>query len=654
MARMHQYTSYLYRRGFLLLPFLALIPLVAVLSASAGDAGGKESFRKGKADLEAGRYSEAITNLSIAQKEFSILADYALFYLAEAYHHLGEHDKALSAIESHMKQYPSSVLKKKARMIEIRETKESSKREPLALYESYVRDFPDDEEAYFTYGLMLKKDNDASRASSVFRKVYARAGRLAAAARAELSAEEITTADIMERASNLMKMYDFKDAEHDLRQALARCHEKEKKELLKSLAHALFKQKKYREAAVVYDKVNDSYFKARSLYRSGDMKGFGVALQELVGKNDKKAALLFITLAADKRRENDFEGALHAYQDVLRKYPEEAEEALWGIGWTQYLSGNYRKSAEVFSQLHETYNNPRYLYWQARSIEATGEDATGVYRKITSAENSFYAVMVYAKQGQAIPRPASALGLPDLAEDKPLAHEKIDALISLDMKGEAVMELTALCRQLSSPSDLLYCASILQHLGEFKRAIALVTKIPYSETLHRFWYPLAFWNTVEYAAGRNGLDPYIILSVMREESRFDQTVKSPAGAYGLMQLMPHTAYRLDRDLNLGIRKPAQLTDPNNNIVLGSYYLKELSEEFHSLPHVLAAYNAGELAVRSWQKRFAYRSADEFIEDIPYAETRNYVKKVITSYFQYKRVAASGGSDHNVGTIFGGL
>jgi soluble lytic murein transglycosylase len=203
------------------------------------------------------------------------------------------------------------------------------------------------------------------------------------------------------------------------------------------------------------------------------------------------------------------------------------------------------------------------------------------------------------------------------------------------------MELTALCRQLSSTADLLYSASLFQDLGEFRRSVSLVTRVPYSEKLHRYWYPVAFWDKVEEAARHNSLDPYIILSVMREESRFDQAAKSPAGAYGLMQLMPQTAYRLDRQLNLGIQRPSQLTDPGNNIALGAYYLKALSEEFPSPAHVLAAYNAGESAVRSWQKRFPHRAVDEFIEDIPYAETRNYVKKVLTSYYQYRRISTPG-------------
>jgi soluble lytic murein transglycosylase len=241
----------------------------------------------------------------------------------------------------------------------------------------------------------------------------------------------------------------------------------------------------------------------------------------------------------------------------------------------------------------------------------------------------------------------------DLSGEKPRYHERIDTLISLDMRAEAVTELTALCRQLSSPADLLYSASLFQNLGEFRRSVSLVARVPYSEKLHRYWYPIAFWDKVQEAARRNSLDPYIILSVMREESRFDQTAKSPAGAYGLMQLMPQTAYRLDRHVNLGIHRPSQLTDPGNNISLGAYYLKALSEEFPSLAYALAAYNAGEYAVRSWQQRFPHREVDEFIEDIPYAETRNYVKKVLTSYYQYRRISSPSPEEEGIfDAVFG--
>lgn len=626
------------KRTLLILISLAFIPLIVFISASAGDSGGREAFRSGKADLEAGRYADAVSNLALARQEFAILGDYTLSYLAEAYHNLGEHAKALDAVRSLLQQYPSSVLKQKARLTEIREVSDSGGTDQLELLQAYVRDFPDDDEAAYRYGRLLKQNDETGRAAAVFKRLYVGAGHLASAARTELSSEDITSADILERAENLAKQYDFADAEHDLRQALSRCDGKDRHELLRSLASALFRQKKYREAADVYGQVNDIFFRARSLYRAGDKDGFDAALQTMTGRNDKNSGYLLIAVAADKRREKDYDGALQTYQKVLTGYPEDAEDALWGMGWTQYLSGDQRKAAETFSRLAETYGDPRYLYWQARSVEAAGDDAEGLYSRVMASENSFYAALAYERNNKPMPGAAPAAFTPDLSREKTPAEERVDMLISLDMRSEAVTELAAQCRRLSSLPDLVRSASLFQELGEYKRAIGLVAKIPYSERMHRFWYPRAFWETVEQNAQRNGIDPYIVLAVMREESRFDPSAKSPAGAYGLMQLMPQTAYRLDRSLKLGVTRPSQLTDAGTNIALGTLYLKKLSEEFNSLPHALAAYNAGEVAVRSWQSRSTYRSADEFIEDIPYAETRNYVKKVLTSYSQYRRTS----------------
>jgi soluble lytic murein transglycosylase len=123
---------------------------------------------------------------------------------------------------------------------------------------------------------------------------------------------------------------------------------------------------------------------------------------------------------------------------------------------------------------------------------------------------------------------------------------------------------------------------------------------------------------------------------MREESMFNPNAESIAGAVGLMQLIPKTALWLDSNIQLGIKNTSQLFEIKNNISLGTYYLSILMKEFGSHAYVIAAYNAGEERVRKWSQKGNYKSIDEFIEDIPYYETRNYVKKVMTTYFGYKK------------------
>jgi soluble lytic murein transglycosylase len=623
---------------------LAVACLIILISTSGSDEGGREAFVRGRSDLNSGRYRDAVQNLLIAQREFSILEDYVLIYLSDAYSRLGDYESSAKAVKTLLDKFPSSSIKKRARTAEIREAAALGQN-TLQLYEAFVKEFPDDADAYFAYAQLLRKEGDRSRAASVFKKIYIKAGPHAQAARSELAPDDISPSDIADRAANLIKQYDYEDAERELRQALSGNAGPHKSELLKQLAYAYFKQKKYRDAAERYGQVNDLFFRARSLYRAGDRKGFDAALSAMTERNDKRAGFLLLTVAADRRREKDFEGAVRLYQDILKNYPSDSEDALWGVGWTQYLSGDFNAASETFSRLYGKYADPKYLYWQARSMEAAGDNASALYAKIISGDgNSFYAALSYARSNKAIPR-LSSLNANDAVtaqrSERSRTSERIDALLSVDMRSEAASELAALCRNSSSTPELAYSAAKFYELGDFRRSVTMAAKIPYSEKVHRLWYPLAFWDKVSRASQRNDLDPYLVLSIMREESRFDHAVKSPAGAYGLMQLMPQTAYRLDRSLKLGIHKPSQLTDPESNIQLGTYYLKSLLEEFRSMPHMIAAYNAGELAVRNWQQRFAYRSADEFIEDIPYNETRNYVKKVITSYFQYRKGSLPG-------------
>lgn len=618
--------------------FICALFFLLLSSPGEGDTDCKEHFRQGRKNLESLRYSEAVSNLSLAQKDFPSLEDYTLYYLSEAYHEMGDHQKALETIHSLLERYPATPLRKKVRMAEIRETKEISG-DVIKLYEAYIKDYQEDETAFFLYGKALLEAENTAKASAVFKKIYIGAGEFSSSALSELKVEDLASKDIIERASNQFRRYDFAEAEQDLRQALSKDDGSFRTEIFKNLGYSLFRQKKYVEAAEVFGRVDDLYYKARSLYRAGDKKGFDTALENLIKNKNMQAGYLLNAVAADKRREKDFEGAIKIYNDVLKNYPSDVEEALWGIGWTQYISGDFAKSALTFSQLYEKYDDLKYLYWQAKSLEADGKNAAELYSKLLLAENNFYTVMTYTMNKKPLLKQIS-LNLPmiDISCDRIKKSERIEAMISLGMQKEAVIELSLACRKIDTPEELVYIITKLQELGEYKRAINLVSQIPYSEKMHQFWYPLAYWDSVEPIAKKYNIDPLVALSVMREESRFDAVAKSAAGAYGLMQLMPQTAYHLDRTLKLGISRPSQLTVIGNNIQLGSFYLRSLFNDFHSLPHVLAAYNAGEQAVKMWQARGNYRSVDEFIEDIPYAETRNYVKKVLTSYFQYKRLS----------------
>lgn len=605
---------------------------------------GKALLKKGKIELEGKKYEDAISSLTAAEKGYPLLGDYALFWLSDAYHETGNHSESLKTIRTLLHKYPQSPLRKKARINEIKVVQEVSEENILQMFKSYIKDYPDDTEIKYMYAQWLKKQGNTDRAKSFFKEIYIGAGLLSELAFNELVLYDISAEDLIERASNLMKAMDYKGAESALRSAVSKDDGRLKHEILKNIGLSLFRQKKYREAAEIYEKANEKYWKVRSLYRAGEKEAFDSALSELLTTGDKRAGPILVTVAADMRRDGKIEEAIRTYQSVMELYPSETETALWGIGWTYFLTGEYKKATDVFTKLYNSSNDTRYLYWKARSLEAAGEDSLALYSTLMKKNRDFYSIMSYVKTKGSLEQSGTneiqkSFGYTNTARATPSSSKKsdrVEALFDLGLLREVLLELIYISRDHNSIEDILYIGSKFQELDEYKNMVNLAIKLPYTEKLHHLLYPLAYWDSVEGFSKKYSTDPLLVISVAREESRFDTKARSPAGALGLMQLMPRTAYRFSSKLNLGIHTTQQIYDVKNNLHIGIYYLSSLINEFGSYSYALAAYNAGEEAVKKWMRQGNYKSIDEFIEDIPYNETKNYVKRVITTFFEYKR------------------
>ena len=134
------------------------------------------------------------------------------------------------------------------------------------------------------------------------------------------------------------------------------------------------------------------------------------------------------------------------------------------------------------------------------------------------------------------------------------------------------------------------------------------------------------------------LDPYLILGLIRQESLFDARARSPAAALGLMQIIPPTAARLANELNLPKPADEELFNPELNVRLGTLYLRNLLRRYDQKWYkAIAAYNAGEAAVDRWSQAITTDDEEEFIERIPYHETRGYVKLVLRNHHIYKQL-----------------
>ena len=651
------------------LRFLCL--LIFILHCSTihcEDIDGKAFFKQGREQLKGKKYEDAIKSLSIAEKEFPLLGDYALLWLSDAYHETGNHGEALKTIRSLLKKFPDSPLKKKTRSRELTEAQEVPEENMQQLFESFIKDYPKDMEIKYSYARWLQKNN-ADAAKPIFKDICISACPLSEMACGELSPADMQTRDLIEKASNFMKLMDYKEAESVLRGALEKDDGSLKNEILKNLGLSLFKQKRYSDAAEVYEKAEEKFWKVYSLYRAGGKEIFTSSLEELLKSGDGRAGSILIAVASDKRREGEIEKALQIYQNVLEQYPSESENALWGIGWTYFMSGAYEKASEVFARLYENSSDTKYLYWKVRSLEASGKDVRDSYHTLRKKNGDFYSAMSFLRMKEPIeqlgtketmeshgdtgnhennppPPPFNSTLTPSVSTLSKVElkggytgvkkFERAEALFEIGLSKDALSELLFISKTATSIEDILYIGSKLQAIGEYRYLVILANRLPAIETVHHLRYPHAYWNIVEPVSQQYSIDPFLVLSVMREESTFDPNARSTAGALGLMQLMPQTAFRLNRDLHLRITNVSHVCNVRNNIHVGTFYLSTLIREFGSYAYALAAYNAGEEKVRKWIQKGNYKSVDEFIEDIPYNETRNYVKKVMTTFFEYKR------------------
>jgi soluble lytic murein transglycosylase len=189
----------------------------------------------------------------------------------------------------------------------------------------------------------------------------------------------------------------------------------------------------------------------------------------------------------------------------------------------------------------------------------------------------------------------------------------------------------------------------LYHRGQFflqailtlRRALPDSYDLPLAALPDPLWQilcPVAYLDEILQESRRNSLDPYLVLPLILQESAFDPRALSRANAHGLMQVVPATGRLVARQLKLRRPRPAQLFDPSLNLRLGSAFFASLLREFEGAEEkALASYNAGPERVRAWAAEGEHADAAEFIESIPFSETRNYVKIILRNRWFYRRL-----------------
>ena len=364
----------------------------------------------------------------------------------------------------------------------------------------------------------------------------------------------------------------------------------------------------------------------------------------------------------------DFPRAVEYYSYLAAHFPDNknAPAAHWRAGWLDYRQGQYTEAARIFDEQIKLYPSApetvSALYWRGRLYETEDHDparAAANYRAIVRAyQHYFYAQMARDRLAalgklnaasepqldkfQPLPLPhlvdSFPADSPHLAKARLLANAGLNEYIADEIKADPD----------SSSWSALAEAQIYASYGENYRALrALKKALPYASTASigsipfaywRILFPEPYWDTIKAESAKNNLDPYLVASLIRQESEFDPSVISYANAYGLMQLLPTVGRTMAREEGLTHFQTFQLLDPDTNIRLGTRYLRQMLDRFGGVEeYALAAYNAGDYRVADWQAAGPYHGIDEFVESIPFTQTREYVEAIRRNQETYKDI-----------------
>jgi soluble lytic murein transglycosylase len=638
------------------------------------------------------RYADAVSSLQQAKKAGDSLEDYDDFLAAKAYHDSDQEAQAEALLKGFKAKYPDSIF--------VDEVPELEANVLLDLHDAAgakrVLDAAASDPAAGRAGYQLAAGqvaqalNQNDEALRIYKALLlgfplSTEAAIARAKLTNLGAEESLTSDELRSLGDAYYRAGRYEDAGDQYRALARkanVDEQSRNGFAVAAAACDLKLKRLTES------------QAQALPDTKDENGARRAylLMELArNRNDLDAQQQIVT-----RMETDFPQsqwlaeALFSSGNMylLRKeYPKAAEyyaylgdhfptnkngaAAHWRAGWLNYRLGNYKEAARIFEeQIQKFPGTPETasaLYWRGRLYESQDHDtakAAANYRTIVRVyQHFFYAQMARQRLtalGSTVTETAAAADLeqiktpelPNLSESFPedsphLAKAKLLANAGLN---------EYLAREIAADPDsgswsALAEAQIYASYGEAYRALrALKRALPGAASASiesiplpywRILFPEPYWSIIKAEAAKNNVDPYLVASLIRQESEFNPSVISYANAWGLMQLLPSVGRSLAKQEGLTHFQTFQLLDPETNIRLGTRYLKQTLDKFGGVPeYALAAYNAGDSRVQDWQAAGPYSGMDEFVESIPFTQTREYVQAILRNVEIYREIDAS--------------
>jgi len=632
-----------------------------------------------------------------AQRDFPVLDDYVRFWIGEASLNLGDARQAAGMFESIAVGVPDSNILAKAAYRAGEAWYQTSNCQEANEWFAKAIALNDKEssapQAFLRRAACQLRQNNIQEGRETLKQVWVRFPSSPEAREAEMLLGSNLGGELwvpqpgdrLVRAQALLGQAFHVEAIEELRKFLtADPHSPRRSEAKLKLGIAQVRLKQYDQAretfrALAKESGLESHEAAVWLARIYLRQGQGDKLLELAQtaqtsalSTEQKAQIdLFAGMWLEDQQQ--FEEAITRYRHVTTagESASQRAEGQWRVGWVYYRTGRYREATDTLRALVDQRDSdlePQALYWMGRASEhIQSSQAPDFFRQLCRRYVYTYycqlareRVAITAKE-EAVPEATAANGESVNGETPPPrgsrseieqhnAYRRAIELKTLGLDADAAREVSVLTeRYARDPEVLIALSMMLNEVGAYHHALRLA-RARFRDQLERtggflspsLWnvaYPTGLLPTIKLQ-GAKGVDPYLIAAIIREESQYDLKAVSRVGAIGLMQVMPTTANNVAQRAGIPAVGREDLFDQETNIRIGVRYVEQLLEQFSgNLVYTVAAYNAGPFAVNNWLAQHRHQSQDEFVELIPYQETRQYVKRVLRSYREYVRLAS---------------
>ena len=424
------------------------------------------------------------------------------------------------------------------------------------------------------------------------------------------------------------------------------------------------------------------YFHLSAIREMGDRTTYASLARELVADfpNSEWAAETLNGLASHHLVVDEDAEADLVFRELATRFPRHryAERAAWKAGWAAYRARRLDEAIRLFDSAAAAFPRadyrPSWLYWSGRSRDQLNDGATANerYRLVVSDyRNSYYgrlaAALLTTRREPVLPAVSETVAVNIAPTKVPPTDALMRELTALQLYDDALREVQYAQRVWGDTPPLQATTAWIRHRQGFGlkaqerfnsiRGAITTMRRAYPQFLAaggedlpvdvlQIIFPLDYWPLIQKYSQLHGLDPYLIAALMAQESTFTAEIRSSANARGLMQIMPATGRMYARKVGMKGFTTASLLQPETNVRLGTQYFKDLVDRFGGVHYALAGYNAGEHRVVRWQSEAPGLPVDEFIDNIPFPETQNYVKRIIGTTEDYRRLYGTGLLDPN--------